>query len=539
MRLSGARSLNGDKGFDAMIDTCDRPAQTSSEHAFLAGGGEMGSLMRAFDWSRSTIGAPETWGEPLRIVTRLMLNTGHPMFVFWGNDGACLYNDAYRQSIGSERHPTALGQPARQVWEEIWDVIGPQIEQVLAGGSATWHENQLLPITRHGQREDVYWTYSYSPIGDDTALSGVGGVLVVCTETTKHVLAERRLIDQSERQRRLFDQAPGFIAVLTGRDHVFEFANAAYKRLTHRTDLVGRTVRDVFPELTGQGFFEYLDQVFETGEPFVAAHIPIKLECGLSEGSNELFLDFINAPIFSEIGEVVGIFVQGHDVTHSHLAATVQNRQERHLRLLIDELNHRVRNTLAIVQGLAQQTFSGDSASPSARAAFEGRLLALASAHNLLTQETWVAADLNDVVVGAFDAHSTSSDRYTANGPRVSLEPKTAVMMALALHELTTNATKYGSLSTDEGHVVLSWSAKPDDPARFIIRWEECGGPLVSPPEQRGFGSKLIERALAAELRGHVDLSFPPTGVVCEIVARLGADDTTDVTCAGEFRLKH
>lgn len=134
----------------------------------------MGALMRAFDWSRTPLGPPLTWPQPLRMAVRLILNTGHPMYIWWGVEGACLYNDAYRESIGPERHPGSLGQPARQVWEEIWDIIGPQIEQVMSGRGATWHVNHLVPITRHGRREDVYWTYSYSPIDDDAAPNGVG-----------------------------------------------------------------------------------------------------------------------------------------------------------------------------------------------------------------------------------------------------------------------------------------------------------------------------------------------------------------------------
>jgi hypothetical protein len=110
------------------------------------------------------------------------------MYIWWGPEGACLYNDAYRQSIGSERHPSSLGRPAREVWGEIWDIIGWQIEQVMSGRGSTWHENALVPITRNGKTEDVYWTYSYSPIDDEAAAHGVGGVLVVCAETTDTVL---------------------------------------------------------------------------------------------------------------------------------------------------------------------------------------------------------------------------------------------------------------------------------------------------------------------------------------------------------------
>src|SRR5262249_12812053 len=151
---------------------------------FLTGGGEMGALMRAHSWHKTPLGPPENWPQPLRTAVRLILNTGHPMYIFWGEHGICLYNDAYRRSIGPERHPGSLGLPAREVWDETWDIIGPQVEQVMAGRGATWHENHLVPITRHGKREDVYWTYSYSPIDDTSAPSGVGGVLVVCSETT-------------------------------------------------------------------------------------------------------------------------------------------------------------------------------------------------------------------------------------------------------------------------------------------------------------------------------------------------------------------
>ena len=127
---------------------------------FLGGGGEMGALMRAHDWSTSPLGPARGWPQPLRTVIRLLLNTRHPMFVFWGPAHTCLYNDAYSILIGSERHPRALGRAGVEVWGEIWDVIGPQIEQVMSGGGATWHRDHLVPITRQGRREDVYWTYT-------------------------------------------------------------------------------------------------------------------------------------------------------------------------------------------------------------------------------------------------------------------------------------------------------------------------------------------------------------------------------------------
>ncbi|WP_458760215.1 PAS domain-containing protein [Afipia sp. TerB] len=148
----------------------------------------MGALTRAHDWSANPLGPPEGWPQSLRTAIRIMLNTNHPMFIWWGPDLIQFYNDAYRQTMGPERHPSALGQPGRECWAEIWDIIGPQIEQVMSGGGPTWHEDQLVPVTRYGRLEQVYWTYGYSPIDEGDR---VGGVLVVCRDVTvDHLAAE-------------------------------------------------------------------------------------------------------------------------------------------------------------------------------------------------------------------------------------------------------------------------------------------------------------------------------------------------------------
>jgi PAS domain S-box-containing protein len=162
-----------------------------ARHAdFLVGGGEMGALTRAHNWSKTPIGPPDAWPQSLRTAVRILLNTNHPMFIWWGPELIQFYNDAYRQTMGPERHPSALGQRGRDCWSEIWPIIGPQIEQVMSGGGATWHENQLIPVTRHGRLEQVWWTYGYSPIDE---ADGVGGVLVVCRDVTKEHLAAEAL----------------------------------------------------------------------------------------------------------------------------------------------------------------------------------------------------------------------------------------------------------------------------------------------------------------------------------------------------------
>jgi hypothetical protein len=129
----------------------------------------MGALMRAYDWGASPLWPADRWPQSLRTAVRILLTTQHPMFIWWGPDLVQFYNDAYRQTMGPERHPSALGQRGKDCWQEIWDIIGPQIETVMRGEGATWHENQLVPVTRHGKREDVWWTYGFSPIDDEDA----------------------------------------------------------------------------------------------------------------------------------------------------------------------------------------------------------------------------------------------------------------------------------------------------------------------------------------------------------------------------------
>ncbi len=293
----------------------------------------MGELIRTHDWSGSQVGPPETWPQPLRTALRLLLNTGHPMYVWWGPQLLCFYNDAYRRSIGPERHPSSLGQPARVVWAEIWDTIGPQIDQVMHGGEPTWQENMLIPITRNGRRDDAYWTYSFGPIDDDAAPDGIGGVLVVCTETTEQAHARQQAVQDVERLASLFQQAPGFMALLRGPDHVFELANPAYMELVGRRDLVGQPVRAVFQDVEGQGFFELLDSVFASGKAYSTFGAPISF--ATSDGATRRRrIDFVYQPILDGEGRVSGIFVQGSDVTDREEAETAHRESEARLREL-------------------------------------------------------------------------------------------------------------------------------------------------------------------------------------------------------------
>jgi signal transduction histidine kinase len=452
--------------------------RATAAEIFLRGSGEMATRTRALDWSATPVGPVESWTASLRTAISTLLASRHAMFLWWGPELIQFYNDGYRPSLGPDRHPSALGARGRECWAEIWPIIGPEIEAIMVGGDATWHEDHLVPITRGERVHDVYWSYSYSPVLDDDG--SVGGVLVTVQETTRRVVAERRVrllqdlsagmlhartegdvckaamasfrsasdevafallylsdgpsgvlrlaggtglpadspvgpveivadgdtpwpvatalarhgasdpgvwsapaesivcdrwpepirsvatlplvaghsaqqahgalivglnprvpldsasvlfgvqlaqeiataldgVQQVAKDRELlasvFELAPSFMAVLRGPDHVFELANPAYSQLIGYRGVLGRPVREVLPELAGQGIFELLDRVYATGEPYVGSEVLVQLQ-PVPEGPREIrYLNFVYQAMRGATGGVTGILVTGVDVT--------------------------------------------------------------------------------------------------------------------------------------------------------------------------------------------------------------------------------
>jgi two-component sensor histidine kinase len=186
---------------------------------------------------------------------------------------------------------------------------------------------------------------------------------------------------------------------------------------------------------------------------------------------------------------------------------------------MLNELNHRVKNTLATVQAMAKQTLRKSSDIVQAQAQFEARLIALSKAHDILTREHWEGASLRQVIDEAVVPYRANGrDRFKIEGPNVWVSPKFALALGMALHELCTNAVKYGALSNELGHVSIIWGAEGVNGVRRLrMRWAELNGPSVVPPTQRGFGSALVEHGLKQDLDGLVRLEFPPAGVTCII----------------------
>ncbi|WP_394774224.1 PAS domain S-box protein [Flavobacterium sp.] len=306
-------------------------------HDFLARGGEMGALTRAKDWSKTPIGAIELWPQSLRTTLGILLNSKFPMFLFWGPDHICFYNDAYRPSLGNDgKHPAILGQKGAEYWPEIWDFIKPLIDQVLTEGEATWHENQLLPIYRNGKMEDVYWTFSYSPVNNDDGK--IAGVLVICDETTEKVKLVQNLEDSNIRYKDNILQTPNAMCIFRGKDYVVEIANELMLEIWERKidQVLNKPVFEALPEVTGQGLEDVLLNVYTTGERFTAYELPVKLT---RKGKVEnTFINVVYEALKEPDGTISGIVAIANDVTIQVIARTAVEESEKRFRNTVKQL---------------------------------------------------------------------------------------------------------------------------------------------------------------------------------------------------------
>lgn len=432
---------------------------------FMAGAGEMSGRIRSFDWSKTAVGPIECWPQSLRTILGVILNSKFPMFLYWGPELNCFYNDAFRVSLGTDgKHPAALGKPGRDYLGEAWKELGPLISGVKAGKEATWHEDKLIPLNRNGKVENVYWTYSYSPVFDESGAAG--GVLATGIETTQKVitlsrleestdelsfaieatelatwdvnpqtnklkgnirlkewfglgpneevdlqtalnviveedksrvieaiqrvyqyssggqydieytivnpvtkqeryvrakgrawfnhhkeayrfngtlqdittkvLARKQLEESESRFRRMIEQAPVAIALTRSRDHIFENINSLMLRLIGRkskSEVVGKKVSEVLPELNDQSIREVIQNVFEKGEPFIGKEVPVKL---VGNGSlKESYFNISYTP-FVERDEVKGVIHIAVDVTENVLARKKVEESEQQVRTIIE-----------------------------------------------------------------------------------------------------------------------------------------------------------------------------------------------------------
>jgi PAS domain S-box-containing protein len=600
----------------------------------------MAELIRDHDWSDG-LGPIETWPSSLTSALSICLSSAFPTAIYWGPELRLLYNDSWAP-IPGERHPGALGRPAREVWADIWDVVGPQFEEVMTTGRGMSTYDQMLPMVRAGMPTESYWNYSLTAIRGESGT--IVGIFNQGNETTTAVLARRQAQEEIARLGRMFAQAPAAIAILEGPSHVFTLVNAAYELLVQRTGLVGKTVAEALPEVEEQGFTDLLDSVYASAEPYIGRAVLVDFV--LADGQVEQkHVDFIFQPMFDSEGQTLGIFVQATDVTEAakamaalreseqrfeaivnsidqmiwsttpdglhdyfnqrwyeytglnegetnglawenpfhpedrartwkiwqHSLATgepyhVEYRLRHHSgeyrwvigraqcvrdedgniirwygtctdihdfkvaeearQLLLRELNHRVKNLFSITSGMINVTARSAVTVPGMAETLQGRLQALAKAHELVQPaisagpQAPETGSLGSLVEDILRPHVDDGARVSLSGPPVEIGLKASTSLALIFHELATNAAKYGAFARSEGTLDVRWSFVED---KLHIDWTEAlHGRQISAPSSLGFGSKLARTSATQQLGGEIDFNWAPEGL--RVAMRLAAD---------------
>lgn len=451
---------------------------------------------------------PEMVGSPS--VTTALKHAPLGIAIF---DSQMRYLAASRQYLtdqGLSADTPLIGRRHYDVFPEVPRKWRDLHARVLAEGVELHHEGDPY-INRAGRTEWIRW--SMAPWRHDGG--EIGGLVLYTEVVTANIEARLKLEAAEARYRAVFDQAAMGVARLTPTGEILE-ANDSFCALLRRSrdDLLGAALPSfVHPD--------FLEAVLRSNQSLLAGEVET---CAaerlfLTPAGDALWIH-LTASVVRVDDEPAYILAIISDVSARKEAENAQARHQSQLRLLINELNHRVKNTLATVQSMAAQTLRNEPDPVVAFEKFEARLLGLSRVHDILTRETWHGAELHEVVERALRPFDEAGARFAFAGPDVRLQPGGALTMALILHELATNALKYGALSNADGRVSLTWSYAAAERA-LAVTWTETGGPPVSAPTRRGFGSRLIERSLGGELKGAATMDYRPEGLTCVLRARL------------------
>lgn len=306
---------------------------TNNKHYFLSGGGEMGELIRAKDWSKTPLGDPDTWPQSLRTMVAVMLENPFGMYIAWGNDFTQLYNDGYRPILGATKHPQALEISTTETFSEIWDTIGPMLKYVMKG-NAIGFSDMKLTLNRNGYHEECYFDFAYSPIRTDNGK--VGGVLVTVVETTEKKRATDALKESNDRFLKSILQSPIAMCIFRGKDHVLEIANQPMLDIWGKNvnEVLNKPVFEGLPEAKNQGLEALLDGVFETGEKFTANERLVKLP---RNGNLEsTYLSFVYEALKETDGTISGVLAIATDVTSQVMSRTTLEESRNKLRAIVE-----------------------------------------------------------------------------------------------------------------------------------------------------------------------------------------------------------
>jgi two-component sensor histidine kinase len=482
-------------------------SSTACDKVFPFGGGENGALIRALDWSNTSLGQISEWPESLKTTVATLLRTPVPIVLLWGPDGIMIYNDAYSIFAGG-RHPLLFGSKVREGWPEVAD-FNDNVMKVGLGGGTLSYRNQELTLQRSGVPEQVWMNLDYSPVLGENGHPE--GVLAVVVETTQQVLAERALAISDERLRQALN-ASGMVGTFAWhvRSDTF-YSDARFAKMFSVDPAKGEEGAPLSDYLAGihpedvQRIADAINRTIVTREKYVQEY---RL---LQKDGNIRWVEARGECLYSEDGKpdrFVGVVV---DITSQ------KNAQERQ-RLLAREADHRIKNIFANFHSMISLSARSSRTPKEMAEALRGRLDALLRAKDLIrpgvmgteheSKHTTMGALVRTVLQPYEDG---SPARIILNGPDVPVGAKAVTGLALALHETATNAVKYGALSRPSGSIRVTWGACGDD---LHLEWDETGGPLIDgAPLAHGFGSILTERTVTGELAGKIEHDWRRNGL--------------------------
>lgn len=537
--------------------------------------GEMADRIRTHEWEATPLGPIDTWPQALITAVGILLALNEPTALAWGPELIILYNDAYVRFFGGREQVAALGMGVPAARPELWSMIGPDYEQVLRGGLPVRYENRLVPVLRHGRMEDIYWTYSFNPVPDAGSANGVGGVLIVAVEGV-----ETKSVMQASDDRQLFlSKLSDTLRPLVNPDVIrMETCRLLGEQLAADWVVYGlidvpRDIVDIDrgympngqPPVTGKqplsafgwalasykagitvvvSDTQTSDQIPAAERPAIAAirmtaliSVPL-LKNGALVGALALSQERPRTWTRAEVRLVEETAERIWDAIERARSEAALRESRSHLQVLVHELQHRTRNLMAVVRATASKTLKTSSDLVDFKARFESRIDALARAQGLLSRmEDNGRVTFDELVRTELNAMGAPEDAVILDGPSgVRLRSHTVQVLSMALHELATNALKYGALRQRGARLSIRWWMDQEEGSSrplLHIDWKEIGVPIAdqgSIPRRRGQGSDLIERALPYQLKAVTSLEFSGDGVHCTIVLPVSAGNEEDTS---------
>jgi PAS domain S-box-containing protein len=480
----------------------------------------MAARMRAFDWSSTPLGPMAAWPQSLKTAVDICLGSGFASYVWWGPELIQLHNDAAARLVA--QHPAGLGRPAADAWREVWRDVAPLMAEVLATGAAVTRQDLPFCHGRGAGPRTAYFTFTCSPLRDEAgALAGVMGVVI---DTTAQVTSLKALRASQERFRQFADASSDVLWIRNAETLELEFLSPAFERvygLTVERALIGDTLK-AWTELIVPADREAA--LAQLGKLLAGERVAFEYRVRRPDTGEVRWIRDTDFPIRDFAGRLRRIGGVAHDVT-------AETRTAHHQVMLLAELQHRTRNLLGVIRGVARRTAETSEDLESFLTHFDGRLSAIARTQTALARNNDVSASLDALVLEEFLA-AACAEQVTLDGPEVQLCGKVAESISLAVHELVTNALKYGALTTPKGHVYVTWAVSDRDGGRALaLHWRETGvGVIDVQPRRVGFGRRLLEKALPYELGALTTLRFAPGGLQATIEISLKTESGHGMT---------